>query len=245
MISPRLPARPLLRCLLAFTLASCILIAIGFVALVMKLHAYQRDWPPQAAGIPAQVAQQDVGPLKLEVVTYQPSTKKKSSLSAQISEVVARSTRQSTDENLDQLDSMSKQLGSVTSDESVDDLANSIQHWMGLGSRASKPKSNASKSNASSDEFDIDSAQLHDVERRGKKPGKVEFQAVLIDARGNTMQIKMTDHEGQETYALMQRIKSNPLLEKIYRQIAMPLLDNLVQSARDQMASPSSPPAAN
>ena len=240
-ISQRLPAKPLMRCLLAFTLGSFFLFGIGVVAVGFQLQ--RGGWLLAAAQAEVQVAQDDSAldahaepAPPLETKTKK-SAEKNTAVGKQISAVVARHSGQSSGENLQELDRMSKQLDAITSDKAVDDVASSLRKWMGLGARASKPKV---KGNVPVDDFDIDSAQLHEVQRTEIKPSKFEFHAVLIDANGRTIKIKMTEHEGKETYALMQRIKANPLLEKIYRQIAMPLLDTLVESARDQMTTASS-----
>jgi hypothetical protein len=239
--SPRLPAKPLLRCLLAFTLGSFFLFGVGVVTAVFQLQ--RGGWLLAADQAEVQVAQADSAidayaeaarPLEKET---KGSAEKNTVVGKQISAIVARHSEQTSGENLKELDRMSKQLDSITSDKAVDDVASSLRKWMGLGARASKPKA---RGNVPVDDFDIDSAQLHEVQRTEIKPKKFEFHAVLIDANGKTIKIKMTEHEGNETYALMQRIKANPLLEKIYRQIAMPLLDTLVESARDQMKTSSS-----
>lgn len=242
MISRQLPANPMFRCLLAFTLGSFFLCSVGVVALILQLQ--HGGWLLAATQAEVQVAQVDLANDAQAETAHpadkksQASAKKNTAVGKQISAIVARSSEQSADENLKELDRMSKQLDSITSDKAVDDVASSLRRWMGLSARASKPKA---KGNVPVDDFDIDSAQLHEVQRTEIKPGRFEFHAVLIDANGKTMKIKMTEHEGNETYALMQRIKSNPLLEKIYRQIAMPLLDTLVESARDQMKTASAP----
>jgi hypothetical protein len=140
--------------------------------------------------------------------------------------MVARSQQQSRDKNLSELDKMSKTLDSVSSGAAVDDVTSSVQRWMGLPSRES-----TSQAETRMEDFDINSAQLHDVKRRSSDKG---YTAVLIDAQGKTVEIELTEAEGREPFALMQRIKANPFLGKIYRRVAMPLLDSLIQSAREQ-----------
>jgi hypothetical protein len=199
--------------MLAFSILVCLLVPVGLFGLVLVLQYYLYQ-PPETEPLPprpvASVASEEQVPaMEPESPPVSPPT----GFSAQIAEIVS---------------------SSVTSDKSVDDLANNFQQWMGLPSRVSQPKAAASTIL----DFDIDTAQLHEVTRHEKKPGKVEYQAVLIDAQGRTVEIKLTEAEGRETYALMQRIKANPLLEKVYRQIAMPILDSLVQSAREQLKSP-------
>ena len=233
MTSSRLPRRFLLRALLAFSILVCILVPVGLFgfALVLRNYLYQTHEPVRPPT--RQVASGGLEVQPPVTHTNAPQTSAPTIVGTQIADVISSSQEKSTEENLHQLDAMSSQLKSVTSDKSVDDIASNVQQWMGLQTRASKAKAASTIM-----EFDIDTAQLHSVDRQENKPGKMEYKAVLIDAQGRTVEIKLTEAEGKETYALMQRIKANPLLEKVYRQIAMPILDSLVQSARDQLKSP-------
>jgi hypothetical protein len=156
-----------------------------------------------------------------------------SMIGAHVSARVANSQLQSQKENLHQLESMSRRLDAVASDKSVDELADHFQNLMGLDERVVQPMEAVTVL-----EFDIDSAQLHDVRRSEPDPGSFKYTAVLIDAAGQTLDVELTTGEGAEMYSLMQRIKSSPLLERVYRRIAMPMLDNIVQSARDKTSSP-------
>ena len=239
----RLPKNPVLRCVLALSLAFCIFVPTGLICLVFELRNedWARDWArtpiltglPLAQSIPRVVSEPQPEP------TDRASAPAPPMLDSQIAEVVAQSQQRSSEENLSQLKLMSDHLNSVASDKSVDDLTSTLQSWMKLDRRASQPKTEAELS-----ELDIDSAQLHDVEQIESRPGVFQYRAILIDAQGQAVTIKLTEAEGKETYALMRRIKGNPLLEKVYRRIAMPLLDTLVESARDRMKTATNPPPA-
>ncbi len=240
MSHPRLPASPVMRCALVISIGVCVcvLLLIPVLGALLMTTVFDNSNPPPlpptavaAAAPAAEVA--DSHAVQLAPVPPRSPGVNSALVGSQVADMVAGSQQQSAKENLRDLDKMSRQLNSVASDESVDDLANNFQRWMGLEARAAKPKA-VTKVN----EFEVDSAQLHDVKRQERAPGKFEYSAVLIDARGGTLEIQMTEAEGRETYELMRRVKANPLLEKIYRRIAMPLLDNLVQSARDQKKSP-------
>ena len=50
------------------------------------------------------------------------------------------------------------------------------------------------------------------------------------------MEIEVSEQEGEPIYETMQRIKANPLLEQVYRQIVMPLLDQLMAAVRQAEA---------
>jgi len=114
----------------------------------------------------------------------------------------------------------------VSSEQSVEELADKFQHWLGYEPRATEPLPE------SADElFDYETAQLHDVLRDAQvRPPR--YTAVLLDAEGRTMRIAMSESEGETVYKLMQRIKANPLLDRIYRRIAMPLLDQFIRAGQ-------------
>lgn len=134
---------------------------------------------------------------------------------------------------MQRLDRMARQLETVSSEQSLEELAVTLQGWLGLGRRAVEPAAGA----AQDGQFDFDTAQLHDVLRRPMPPGTWQYVAVLLDARGRTMEVEMDAADGERTYCLMQRLKAHPLLGRVYRQLAMPLLDRLSRSARHS-ASP-------
>ena len=48
---------------------------------------------------------------------------------------------------------------------------------------------------------------------------------VLVDASGRTYEIEMTEEEGEQAYRTMETLSKYPLANKVYRQIAMPLID--------------------
>jgi hypothetical protein len=56
---------------------------------------------------------------------------------------------------------------------------------------------------------------------------------VLLDALGRTWEVELSEAEGAPLYELMQRIKRSPLLESVYRRIAMPLLDQILGKAKN------------
>ena len=51
------------------------------------------------------------------------------------------------------------------------------------------------------------------------------------------MEVPLSEAEGEPIYSLMEKIKAHPFLERIYRQIAMPLLDQMVTAQRAAAAS--------
>jgi hypothetical protein len=173
---------------------------------------------------------QDSTAVHLSTASPESASVNASLVSGRVEEVIAQSQQQSAAKNLGDLDNMSRRLESVASEQSIDALADNFQSWMQLSSRATEPTAPATIS-----EFDIASAQLHDIKRLETPKGGYEYLAVLIDSNGRTIETKMTESEGRETYELMQRMKANPLLEKIYRRIAMPVLDRLIGSGQQPL----------
>ena len=234
MSDPQVSVRPTIRPALVIGVGAFMLLLVGLVWTLLAVgvfFAWNSQTRPAVATAPRQ---SEFVVLDRQTVEASPAPPRElpansRGIGAQIAERVASTQQQSVQDKLSELDTMSQRLSSVASDESVEKLAKHFQGWMGLEARAAQPTATSTVS-----EFDIDSAQLHDVTRTELRTGRFEYQAVLIDARGRTLEVKMTDAEGENMHALMRRLKDNPLLEKIYRRIAMPLLDNIVRSAREQ-----------
>lgn len=75
------------------------------------------------------------------------------------------------------------------------------------------------------EDFDADTAQIDDCEKTQNADGTFRYTAVLVDAKGNSIRVEMDPKEGERTYQTMQMIRSNPLMEMIYRRSVMPMLD--------------------
>ena len=89
-----------------------------------------------------------------------------------------------------------------------------------------KPKRETSvKREVQIEDFDADTAQIDDCERTQNEDGTFRYTATLVDAKGNSIRVEMDQKEGERTYQTMQMIRSNPLMEMIYRRTVMPLLD--------------------
>jgi hypothetical protein len=140
-----------------------------------------------------------------------------------IRDLLSRQEPRSNEEKLSQLDKATQRLSRLSTDESLDELAGTFRDWLALSPRAVHPVAAAAEG-----EFDFDSAQVHDVWRQVDESGQVTYVAVLLDAAGRTHEMTLEEDQGGPLFEIMQRVKANPLLEKIYRQILMPLLDRLV-----------------
>jgi hypothetical protein len=156
-----------------------------------------------------------------------------------LDQAAAKAAGRTAEENLDRLDEMSKRLGKVASSESVTQVAGAFQKWMGTTPRAERP---AEQPVAGA--FDLDTAQFHDVKRYSREPSGYCYVAVLLDAAGRTIEVELDEADGERVYTTLERIKANPLLEQVYRQIALPLLDQMLAGAKRAAAAGQKPPHA-
>jgi hypothetical protein len=133
-------------------------------------------------------------------------------------------TRQRSDaENLARLDELTARLNRVTEAGSVEAMAGTVHSLLGTAPRADRPAAEPVAG-----DFDYNTAQFYDVERFANDDGSYRYVCVLVDAAGRTVQAEMNPADGQRVYETMQRIKANPLLEQVYRRIAMPLFDQIL-----------------
>jgi len=160
-------------------------------------------------------------------VATEPDEVTNSIVEKKLNEAIEHAQSESTDESLGKLDGLAERLDRVSSDESIDKLTDEFRGWLGTKKRATQP---AEESVAG--EFDFDTAQLHDVRRDVNDDQSWTYWAVMIDAEGRLTEVEMTLSEGETMYKTMQRMKAFPLVDKVYRQITMPLIDKLLQSKK-------------
>lgn len=167
-----------------------------------------------------------------------------------LSESIASSQQHSVAENLDKLAEMSGQLRQVSSADSLRELAAEFRGWMGLQQRAAEPVAQPASTPAEESDtpvgkdqptFDYQTAQFHAVERQETSPGQFEYSAILIDSQGRTHTVPLSAEEGRPLYELLLRVRENPLLDQVYRQLAMPLLDKLIAKPPALNATPQQP----
>lgn len=159
------------------------------------------------------------------------------------SEVTAEMVRQRIDEagkreetisdedTFERLDELTERLDVVSSTESVDAMAGAMSSLLGTTPRAVQPTEGPVEG-----EFDSQTAQFHDIRRLATEDGGFEYLTVLLDAEGRTTEVPVDAATGERVYLTLQRIKANPLLEQIYRQIVMPLIDQMLAEAGQAVA---------
>ena len=144
-------------------------------------------------------------------------------ITSQLLEAIAAAEQRSDEANLERLETLTGALEAGSSAKSVEQLTASLQSWLGTEQRATKPADEPVAG-----EFDLATAQLHDVVRDDSS-GEVRYTAVLLDAAGRTMESPLTQAEGESVYRVMQLMKENPLLERVYRGVVLSLLDKLLR----------------
>lgn len=148
-----------------------------------------------------------------------------------VEQVVAEAEMLSPADKLARLDALSERLPQVADERSIQALSGAMNSFLGTQPRATRPAEEAPPG-----KFDFETAQFHDIQRWPKEPDGFRYVTVLLDAAGRTMEVEVSEQEGQPVYETMQRIKANPLLEQVYRQIVMPLLDQLMAGVKQAQA---------
>lgn len=146
---------------------------------------------------------------------------------------IARAEQLSDDEQLARLKSLTGQLNRISTDDSVAAATGRLAEMLGTDERAGQPAAESVPG-----EFDFDTAQVHDVQRSEREPGQFEYVAILLDSQGRTLETPLSPAEGEQLYKVMELVKSNPLLERIYRGVAMSLLDKMLKPAAEQVSTP-------
>ncbi len=148
-------------------------------------------------------------------------------ISESLMRAIRESEQRSAEENLERLEDLTGTLNAVSDQESVDQLVQGFQKWMGTKPRATKP---AEEPDAG--EFDPDSAQLHDVTMATADDGTVTYKMVLVDSAGRQFETDLSAEEGEQLHRVFALIKENPLLERIYRGVVMSLMDKMLETKK-------------
>ena len=136
------------------------------------------------------------------------------------------------EEKLTALEEKAGELEKLASEESIDEIAAKFQEWTNIQPRASTPAEEPVEG-----EFDFDTAQLHEVQRIDAEDGTVEYHGLLVDAQGRTRGVEMNAQEGETAYRTLESLKRFPLAERVYRQIAMPLIDRAAAASKNSNSS--------
>jgi hypothetical protein len=143
---------------------------------------------------------------------------------SQIDRSIRNSQQRSSEENLDRLKKLGGDLNRNSRSESVQEMAGFLGSL--IPKRAVQPVSDSTGMT-----FDVATAQLHDVQKSIDPNGIKHYLAVMIDAQGITSEIELDEESGEQLYKTIKLIRSNPLLEQVYRKIVMGILDNFLKNS--------------
>lgn len=129
----------------------------------------------------------------------------------------------SDERKLSELERNVRRLEQVASETSIAEVGEAIRSATGLEQRASAPATGEVGGM-----FDFDSAQFHDVSRQANENGEWVYRSILLDSKGRTIEVELTESEGKTAYDTMQMVKGSPFAEAVYRSMVMPMLDKLV-----------------
>jgi hypothetical protein len=145
-------------------------------------------------------------------------------LSQELQRSILSSAQKSSAENIEDLSKLSQRLTQVSSEQSVEEVNRTIGRILGQTERATAPV--ATKPGGP---FDYNSAQVHDVRKETLPSGEIRYMATMVDAAGRTLEVELDPLNGEQAFRTMQIVKSNPLLESVYRGVVMGLIDKMLQ----------------
>ena len=135
-------------------------------------------------------------------------------------------------ERMTELETLGRQLNSVSSQESITEMTEAIAPWLGSAARATEP----APETEDAPPFDIDTSQIYDVRRSGEE-GAYQYTALLLDAAGQTREIVYEQADGEEFYKRFQLMKKFPLMETVYRKTVLGLFDTMMIEERAESFS--------
>lgn len=164
----------------------------------------------------------------LEEVTHMPPSAGENipseQIQASLKSAIGEAETLSADLQLSELENKLERLNSISSPASVQDTTQKIATTLGL------PSGPTPNSRAVDGSFDINTAQIHDVIRSRDNNGAWVYQSVLVDAAGRTQEVNLPTSEGEVSYSTFQQLKNFPNAEGIYRQVVMPMLQNMLNA---------------
>jgi len=179
----------------------------------------------QGGFLPWREAVDESRPIEFEDSASAPaSTATPGFVEGKVSESIAEARSLTLDEQLEQLKRRSAELSGGSSAESIDQMAKRINALLGTKPRAAEPAAEPVDGS-----FDFDTAQMHEVCRESLEVGGYRYRTVLVDSRGRQFETEVDAETGEQLYKVFEIIRGNPLLEKVYRQVVMGLLDKLSQ----------------
>ncbi len=209
-----------------------IIIALGFCYISFRSDTSSPMPPPvtQSAPEPEPPAEPEVVPL--------PGEKAQDTVNRVLEEQTQAAAARSDEENLTVLEEQGERLKKVSSEASIDQIADQFHSWTGTEKRVTEPVKDApmqTEDTVSGSNFDTETAQFYDVKKiRSKTTSEIKYKAVLIDAQGRTMSMDLPKDDGERLYPIFKQMKQNPLMGQIYKKIVMPIIDKQLNNLRGQ-----------
>ena len=157
------------------------------------------------------------------------SNEPSSYVASQIKRSVRIGQKHSPERNEKDLSILSERLSRESSEKSVDEMAKFLQGVAGAPRASSKVPSRPDKP------IDPKTAQVEDVTLVVDEQGTSHYIATMVDATGVTIDVELEPEIGEQLHRTMKLIKSNPLLERVYRQMVMGLLDQMLKPQTEKV----------
>lgn len=125
----------------------------------------------------------------------------------------------------ERLEELADRLQSVSSATGVQEMTGAI-----LGSLGAAPRPAVAPLEESPGAFDHLTAQIDDVLKSMTDEGIMTYEAVLIDGAGRALRIELEPPEGEQLFRIFEAMRQFPLLRQVYRELAMPLLDRMLET---------------
>lgn len=219
------------------------LIVNGLIILALGLYyiSFKSDnsssTSPATSSPAAQSASEPEPPAEPEIVPL-PGEKAKDTVKRYLDEQTQSAAARTDKENLEELQKQGARLEKVSSEESLNQIADHFRSWTGTKERATEPDKDIpmqTEETLSVSNFDTSTAQIYDVKKvRTKSTGKITYKAILLDAQGRTFSVELPKEEGERIYPAFKQMKQNPLMTQIYRKMVMPLIDKYRKDIRGE-----------
>ena len=154
-----------------------------------------------------------------------------------LAELADASRKRSEEENLNELDKELARLAELSNPESIDQIATRFEGWFETPQRKAGESTSVLQGKEIS-EFDANTAQILDIRREKTDNGEWKYISIMTDAKGRRLEVELDSPEAESTYNTIKRLKSNPLADKLYQRIVMPLFDKMLSDPVDSLPTP-------
>ncbi|MEK6236898.1 MAG: hypothetical protein N2C14_19490 [Planctomycetales bacterium] len=136
------------------------------------------------------------------------------------------------EQKIDQLERSTKALNKLSTPESADEIAQTLEKQLGFEAQPAEPiqpRKQDENGRSGASLINMQQSQIHSVSRVRDGQGKWQYVAVLMDSKGNAMDVPIPDDAtGESLYRIFQTIEANPLLGQVYRQSVIPLMNQML-----------------